>query len=352
MTSDDVQPYASERLSEFTPTGPPAQLAGGNLNVVWRVPGEPASVIVKYAPPHIAANPDVPLDPSRLLMEARSLEAFMPEGRLAGLRREGVRPPRLLDVTTDPHVLIMEDMGDAPDLGAWLRAGGTAEEAEDRGRRLGTFIGRLHAETQGDAAWADAFNNRSMQETRHAVQYEPARDYLAAAGVDDAERLGDRAEALGERLLEPGRCHTMGDLWPPSVLVAGEELRLIDWELAHYGQPAQDVAHFAAHLWMQAHRAPDAPTAARARSCRQAFLEAYRAAIGSAADGLLDADSLRDCAIHFGCEILARTTGAFQEGYLYDGLAPDHEAMRDAVSVAAAHIRMPQAADTLEPLRR
>lgn len=352
MTDDEVLSHVRKRLSEFTPTGDPSELAGGNLNMVWRVPGEPSPVIVKYAPPHIAANPDVPLDPSRLLIEARSLELFEPEGPLAALCDTELRPPHPIDVDTDPHVLVMEDVGGGPDLGAWFRAESDSGAAKAIGRHIGEFIGTLHAQTESREAFANAFDNRPMQETRHAVQYEPARDYLAAAGVKDADMLGDRTEALGKRLLEPGRCYTMGDLWPPSVRITEDGLRLIDWELAHYGQPAQDVAHFVAHLWMQAHRAPDASAAERIRACQRAFLRAYRAAVGDAADALLDENSLRDCAIHFGCEILARTTGAFQEGYLYEGLSPHHDAIQEAVSMATEHIRDPDAPDTFASLRR
>ena len=47
----------------------------------------------------------------------------------------------------------------------------------------------------------------------------------------------------------------------------------------------------------------------------------------------------RDAALHAGCEILVRTVGAFQEGYVYDGLAPDAPAIREAVACAAAWMR-------------
>lgn len=108
------------------------------------------------------------------------------------------------------------------------------------------------------------------------------------ADVDlDLESLASRMEAFGERLRTPGECLIMGDLWPRSVLVAqtcpadgnvggegppadGEMpdtvgnkspcsaspvLKIIDWEMCHWGRPAQDIAHFAAHVWMWWHQA-------------------------------------------------------------------------------------------------
>jgi hypothetical protein len=130
----------------------------------------------------------------------------------------------------------------------------------------------------------------------------------------------------------------MGDLWPPSVLVRDGDLRVIDWELAHYGRPLQDVAHFRAHCWMQAHRAPSPDRAEAVETLEEAFLAAYRDALGPAADDLLPGIE-RAGPIHAGAEILVRTVGRFQPGFLYDGLAPDHPAVQDAVTHAAGRIR-------------
>ncbi len=352
MTGADVLDHLRTRLPDFTPTGAPVRLPEGNLNIVWRVPGHPASIIAKWAPPYIAANPDVPLDPSRLEFEARSLQVLDTDGSLASVATERVRPPRLLDMHTAPHVLVMEDVGTHPPLGRWLHKAATPECAGAIGQRLGRFIGRLHAATIGADEFAECFDNRAMQETRLAVQYEAIGDLLQTAGVDDAEALGECAEALGRRLLKPGVCLTMGDLWPPSVLVAPDRLRIIDWELAHYGQPAQDVAHIAAHLWMQAHRAPDPAVERAAQQLLQSFLDAYPSVLNHAqARALISAQQRSAAAIHFGAEILVRAIGAFQAGYLYEGLRPETPPVQEAVAVAAEHLRAPKAVETFAALR-
>ena len=342
MTDEDVFPYLRERLPDFTPVGEPARLPEGNLNVVWRVPGEEMSIIVKYAPPYIAADPDTPLDPSRLTIEARCLEALGTGGALSGVCRASVRAPRPLDVNEDDHVLVMEDLGDLPTLGRWLRRAdpdAVQERAPTIGEQLGGFIGDLHAATHDDEACAETFDNGPMQETRFAVQYQGVAGMLEAGGVSDAEELGTRAEALGSDLLESGCCLTMGDLWPPSVLVAHEGLRLIDWELAHYGRPLQDVAHVLAHLWMQQHRAPTSAVADAVDDFRRSFLAAYREALAEKEEGLWTEQEGRDAAIHLGAEILVRAVGPFQSGYLYKGLPPDHAAVQEVVTTAARHLR-------------
>lgn len=351
MTDEDVLPYVQERLPDVEPAGAPVRLPGGNLNVVWRVPGAERSLVVKYAPPYIAADPDTPLDPSRLMIEARCLEALASDDSLAGVPRSSVRSPRLLDVNEAIPVLLMEDVGDVPALDDWLRAQAprvVQEAAPALGRRLGAFIGRLHARTHRRAELAEAFDNRPMQETRHAVQYQGVADMLERGGVSDADALGARAESLGEDLLAPNCCLTMGDLWPRSVLVADEGLRLIDWELAHYGRPLQDVAHWCAHLWMQRHRAPSPAIAEAVDTLRTAFLDAYWTALGDTAGALWTEKERRGAAVHAGAEILVRAVGPFQAGYVYAGLDPDHPAVQEAVTTAADAIRDPEGAHLLD----
>ncbi|MFB6271826.1 MAG: phosphotransferase family protein [Salinibacter sp.] len=343
-TAGEVRRYVAGRLSDFEPAGAPTRLPGGNLNLVWRVPGADRSLIVKYAPPYIAADPDTPLDPGRLRIEARCLKALSPDGRLVPVTKSGVHVPRPVDVKEEIPVLIMEDLGDVPSFDQWLRDADPETldaKAAAYGRRLGRVLGRLHATTCDDNHSADVFDNRPMQETRLAVQYRNVADMLRTGGVDDAETLGTRAESLGKTLLESGRCLTMGDLWPSSVLVTEEGLRLIDWELAHYGRPLQDVAHWLAHLWMQAHRAPSAAVADAVGEVRTAFLGAYCEALGESNEALWDEWEKRDAAVHFGAELLVRAVGPFQAGYVYAGLAPDHPAVQEAVMTAVEHLRCP-----------
>lgn len=316
------------------------RLPGGNLNFVWRVPGEDRSLIVKFAPPYIAVDPDTPLDPSRIEIEAKCLQVFGPDGTLSNLRDESVRPPRAVDFCAGDHVLIMEDVGDVPSVDEWVRAY-DEEEGAALGPRLGRFIGGLHRETHDDPVYAQSFDNQAMQETRHAVQYQGVTGMLETGGVSDAQVLGERAEALGERLQEDGRCLTMGDLWPRSVLVSNGQIRLIDWELAHYGRPLQDVAHWCAHLWMQNHQASSAAMATAVERSWASFIEAYRDRLGHTEEVLWTEAEIRDAAVHFGAEILVRAVGPFQEGYVYAGLEPDHSAVQEAVTTAARHLRQP-----------
>lgn len=299
------------RWSQATP------LTGGLVNQVWRLTGSTGSLIAKYAPPFVASRPEVPLSPLRLRFEALCLNHF-------GGRTGPVSSPRLLAYFKASGVVLMEDCGDLPSLSEAL-----CESAVD-GAALGEWLRGLHERTAGHSEFQALLRNKDVQEVRFEQQYCKVSSWLSAQGVQDAERLGGVAEALGNRLLREGRCVIMGDLWPPSILVGSRGLRIIDWEFAHFGSPVQDVAHLAAHCWMGAHCAADDKERARWRRFYQQFFDAY---------GDLAAADLRDGAIHVGAEILARAVGPFRSDYLYSAHPVNGPVVGSAVEVACSFLR-------------
>lgn len=343
-----------EKFPNFVVAASPEQLSGGFLNYVWRIQGgagsAPKSVIVKWTPAYIASAPEVPLDPERIFIEARAMSLFESGGALEKIFQNKIRPPRLYHLEKEHQLLFMEDLGQSPNLGNWLQKPHTQLEAETIGRTLGTFIGQLHKTTAHQSAFAGMFNNIKIQRTRLDFQYKNIQSYAARAGLPNADEIGKQAVQLGERLQQPGSNLIMGDLWPPSIIVTETGLRLIDWELAHYGHPSQDVGHFAAHLWMSVHRASTPETAANVRTILTHFLESYRNRIGDDFDLLFGVNGVRESSIHFGCEILTRTVGAFQNDYLYGGLSTEHSSIQKAVQIAAVHILNPLETHTFDSL--
>ena len=309
MKAAQLGAHVQARLG-WAPSGPALPLEGGLLNVVWRQPTRAGPVIAKWAPPHVASAPEVPLDPARLAFEAWGLSLFGPGRQLASLGA-GLRPPRLLDYDASAHVVLLEDLGDLPDLGRWL-VHATDSAAAQLGERLGRFLGQLHGTTWRDPALGE-LDNAAIQRTRLAVQYEAVAALLDEAGVPDAEALGARARELGQRLCQPGHCLVQGDLWPASLLIAepgpgpdgapAPQAHLIDWELCHFGRPGQDVGHLRAHLWLL-----EGEGVAVAAPLEAGFSAAYAERVPAE---LWDADARRDAQLHEGCEVLARSLGAF-----------------------------------------
>jgi len=110
------------------------------------------------------------------------------------------------------------------------------------------------------------------------------------------------------------------------------------------------VGHFAAHLWMRMHRHDGKAAADNARQIFDGFLPAYRAGLGDQFHSVFGEEGVRESAIHFGCEVLTRAVGNFQEGYLYEGLAWDAPIIQEAAACAAAHILTPLEQTTFDPL--
>jgi 5-methylthioribose kinase len=333
IAQDTIFEILSQQLPKFSPVGNLQPLQGGNLNHVWRLTGKKQSIIIKWAPPHIAANPEVPLSPKRLEFEAQALDLYADGGLLESLANEDIRPPKLLHFEQNQHLLVMEDLGESPSLANWI----DSRAEEGLGKQLGHFIGQLHKITFEHNKLGQQFHNIDIQQTRQKVQYSPAADYLRQTGLRDVDfnLISKKTKALGQRLLEPGKCLVMGDLWPPSVLVDNGKLRLIDWEFVHYGLPLQDVGHFAAHCWMQAHCTEHGQSF---RLLWQQFWDAYRQALGDTWAKLFDEAELDAMATHVGAEILVRAAGPFQDGYVYEGLDVSEKPIQEAVEAAAQFV--------------
>jgi len=335
-TAKQLLDYVAQALPRFRPQGQPRPLSGGNLNHVWRLEGQPKPLVIKQAPPYVAKQPDISLDPSRLLIEAAALQALAQGGPLAPVASDRARPPHPQHLDPQAHILIMEDLGELPDLALALRR--AQSQPKQLGQDLGQFIGQLHSQSLNDPHLARRFDNRAMQEGRDQVQYQQLGSLCRAAGLSGANTMGLRALSLGQSFLGPGQCLTQGDLWPASILVDDGRLRLIDWELCHFGQAAQDLGHFGAHCWMQAHRASDPEQAQRWRQVWEAFVTTYRAETTLGGESLLSEDNRCQSQWHAGAEIIMRCLGPFQAGYLYEELNHQQTHVQEALAQAQAFL--------------
>jgi len=325
--------FARKFVPDVAENLPLEELQGGSLNFVWRIRSlSGKSYIIKYAPPYVASLPHIAFDNSRILFEAGILKAFQFRRELDQLNGSDMRPPQYLGHDTDRYLLLMEDVGGRPNLLNAVRR--SDYYFADLGTRLGSYIARLHAQTYQNQWFAENFANLPVQQTRLQLQYNGCLEFYRRAALPDADLIGKRCRRLGEKLNAVGKCLIMGDLWPYSILPGRREIRLIDWELVHFGHPAQDVAHLAAHLWMMSQRASGQSQKKRIDQFRQSFITSYRMLVSKLRPDLITAEDGRDFQIHFGAEILARTLGNFQQNYLYDGLPPDHPVIRAAAEEA------------------
>src|SRR3989442_1583767 len=104
---------------------------------------------------------------------------------------------------------------------------------------------------------------------------------------------------------------THGDFSPKNVLIHEGRLKLLDFEVAHIGDPAFDLGFSLAHLLSKARHLPGVRT--ELRSSVNLYWNAYREAIGDASF----ADGLEARAVRHACAcLLARAQGRSQLEYL------------------------------------
>lgn len=339
VSAHTIMSLIHNRLPEFEPDGNLQELSGGNLNHVWRLNGRNHSLIIKHAPPYIASSPDVPLSSDRLAFEVRALQLFQPSGALYHLAHHGFRPPKSFFYDSENSVLVMEDLGEMKPLNQEIPDFISAGKI---GYELGTFIGNLHCSTYQKEPFRKDFNNQQIQVTRNRLQYQPACEYaeIQEAGLSGKVRMF--TQELGNQLLEPGNCLVMGDLWPPSLFIGrAQELRLIDWEFVHFGRPLQDIAHFAAHCFMQHQTSTPQKEAEDWVRIWEEFWSGYQKITGSYFNKLINKQELKEMYVHAGAEILIRAAGPFKEGYVYENLSRNDVLVKEAKNIAVQFILKP-----------
>jgi 5-methylthioribose kinase len=245
--------HRDERLLGVSPAGE------GNMNLTLRVTTSTRSVIVKQGRPWVQKYPSIPAPAERTLVEA---QWYATAGSVASL---AARLPRLIAVDADARVLLMSDLGHAPDL---LDLYGGGRLSGDQLDSLVDWLLELHGTFAGDAR-AARLENRAMRTLNHEHMFEvPLKDddgldldaitpglTELAAELRREPSLVEAVDALGRRYLDSGTTLLHGDFYPGSWLRAPEPW-VIDPEFGFYGPPEFDLGVMLAHLEL-AGRAPE-----------------------------------------------------------------------------------------------
>ncbi|KAH0166050.1 hypothetical protein KCU67_g4474, partial [Aureobasidium melanogenum] len=154
--------------------------------------------------------------------------------------------PRVLHYDASMHVLVLEDLGPIPTLKAWLAESSTASTSQPFGTVLGCFLASVH----------------KLHLSQPAVLSELGRDqpgrYLSATYyfASIAKKYGyhdqfiEQAAAVAhQKVLEGRDILAIGDFWPGNVLVCGNQLCILDFELVKPGTSSFDIGQMAAELY-------------------------------------------------------------------------------------------------------
>jgi len=240
-------------------------------------------LVVKRALARLRVAQEWLSSPGRVLVEADAM-------RFAHrIRPDNV--PEIIDVDEETLVIVMTAAG--PEMRNWKSEllGGVTDPT--LGRSLGTALADWHS-----ASSADQDVLRRFADRRHFSDLRVAPFFQTVAQVhrDLAARIG----AVVDRMMGRSVCLVHGDFSPKNVLVAGGSFWVLDWEIAHIGDPTFDLAFLVSHLACKAiHRPADA---ARYRACAEAFLASYFDRSSVAVD-------TGDLVFQVGCLLLARVDG-------------------------------------------
>jgi 5-methylthioribose kinase len=274
-------------------------MAGGVSANVFTLSFGDRRLVAKEALPRLRVADEWLSSPARVLVEADAI-AF------AGT----VRPdnvPVIIDVDEERLVIVMT----AAPVGVanWK----TRLLEGDIDPAIGGFLGEVladwHSTSSADRGVLRRFGDRTYFSQ---LRVSPFFERVAEVHADLATRIG----SVVERMMSRSVCLIHGDFSPKNVLVDDGFLWVLDWEIAHVGDPGFDLAALVSHLVCKAIHRPVG--AARYRGCAEAFLAGYLAR----SEVTVDRD---DLLLQVGCLVLARADGKSPADY-FDG--PDKEVAR------------------------
>jgi D-3-phosphoglycerate dehydrogenase / 2-oxoglutarate reductase len=301
-----VDPVAEVRLSP---------LPGGVSNDVIAVDAPGFYAVVKRALARLRVSEEWLADPARIETEGRALE-------LAGRLLPGA-VPAVLD-QADGYLVIER----AP--GGWRP---WKEELLDGiadpcvAERLGYALGFWQHATAGRDDIVSGFGDTTVFTQ---LRVDPFHRTIAERHPDLADVIGLTVEVM----TRSRPCLVHGDYTPKNVLVSPDHTAawVIDWEVAHVGDPTFDPAWMTGHLLLKAVRRRES---ARAYAVAA---DAFLNGMATALDGSLTLDS-GQLARQAGCLLLARVDGKSPVDYLTeDGKRVTRELARRLLTQPPASI--------------
>lgn len=268
-------------------------LSGGVSSDVLAVTGPGVRLVVKRALPRLRVSDEWLADPRRALLEARALTTA---AAIAPLH-----VPPVIDVDEQSCTIVI---GHA-EAGAreWRTDLLTGHIDIDVAAQLGALLARWHDTTSADATVQAAFGELNFFAE---LRVEPF--YHRVANIYPS--LAPHIEAVVERMLSTPSCLVHGDFTPKNVLLGPDTTWVIDWEVAHFGDPHFDVALLITHLVCKSLHHP--VHAAQLGGAAQALLDSYLTA-APLVRRLFDEPYLVS---QIGCLLLARLDGPSRAQYL------------------------------------
>jgi len=284
-------------------------LGGGVSNTVVEVSWDGGCLVVKQPLANLAVEDDWPADVERVHNEAAAARAYADVIDREGL--SGACVPSVAYEDREEHVIALKCA--PPDARTWKANLLDGQVEPEVARTVGRLLGAVHRSAAGDGALRERFASKRPFDQ---LRIDPYHRTTARRHPDVADEI--RAEL--DRIAGVERTLVHGDYSPKNVLVEPERDRvwILDFEVAHWGDPAFDVAFMCNHLFIKS---------VYNRGRHDAYVEAafaFRDAYRERVDWPFEAATVRE----LGVLMLARV----------DGKSPVQYVTREAVTDALRRI--------------
>jgi 5-methylthioribose kinase len=288
-----VATYLRRRGLVGADAGVQAQALGGGVsNVVLAVHVGERHMVVKQSLPRLRVADEWLAKRERVLTEAAALQ-------LAGTLTPGA-VPAVLDVDGAMCAITIQE---APrEWQNWkdLLLSGAVDSTV--ARRLGDLLATWHRATHSNQQVAQRFTDT---EAFDQLRVDPYYRTVMRRWPDLAPTMAP----FVERMLDTHACLVHGDYSPKNVLVGTGGLWVLDFEVAHVGDPVFDIAFLLNHLALKAIHRPSGRGAYE--QAAHAFWDTYRS--GVPGDLLPPIEYVLG---HLGCLMVARVDGKSPAEYL------------------------------------
>ena len=245
LTPETAGPYLADH-GAIPPDASPTctSLGGGVSNHVIKVTWDGECLVAKQPLPNLAVEDDWPADVSRVHNEAAAARAYARTIDEVGLDR--TRVPAVPFERREEHVIGLEC---APDDAVMWKAELLDGDVDTRiAQAVGRVLGAVHDAAAGDEELRAQFESKVPFDQ---LRVDPYHRTTARRHPDVATEI--MAEA--RRIMSVDRTLVHGDYSPKNVIVnrRGEdpETWILDFEVAHWGDPAFDTAFMLNHLFIK-----------------------------------------------------------------------------------------------------
>lgn len=298
LSADNASGYlASRDLGDSWRITP---LGGGVSNTVLLAESAECRLVLKQSLARLRVEQEWLSDRSRIARECAAIRMVRPHFPVNGV-------PQILFEDADNFLYAMTPAPDgARDWKTLLLAGQIQEEIADR---IGSMLAAVIKASWSRSEWQNIFGDQTVFDQLRLDPY-----YRATA------RRHPDLSAFFDRIIESCRRRRVsfvhGDWSPKNFLVAGDAVMAIDFEVAHFGNPAFDAAFMLNHLALKAFYRPE--LAQRLAAAANRFWSALQHELPDGTEWL-ESETLA----HTGGLMLARIDGKSPAEYIRDASMKD-----------------------------